>query len=653
MKHRARRAIPSATAVLGAILWLGSGCTGGIMLGVSAAPDDGGASDAGVDGATPGQGDASSSDGGEDTTSSDGAGDATPLAEATDSPGEDSPTDLHDASPSTDAGDATPDGGGADAPALFDASDASPDAYGNEASTLDAPAPCGDVTEPCCAGACNGAGLACSVGVCVQVGVGDQGVRCSTAAACQGDLCLPIGGGSSACTTVCSATSDCLSGWTCNPIGGQVAKACQCTATGETCDGKDNDCNGIIDDVSSADPWCAGNYGNGFVCRNGSCSCGYVCGSACVTLDNDPANCGACGNACATGEACQGGTCDHYTAIALASGSGFACVILADHTVACWGENGSGQLGNGLSTDSSVLVPVLNLTGPVAAVVCSDGGPLSACALLSDGTVECWGDNSQGELGNGTTSSASGAVAVSGLTGATAISVGQGSACALSGGRVECWGQGGGGLLGNGMTTNSSTPVQVQGLTGVVAIGVGATHACALLSGGTVECWGYNSVGQLGNGGTTYSTVPVSVSGLSGVTAIAVGYWHTCAMLTGGTVECWGSNAGGTLGNSQLGTGPTGGPQPYSSTPVTVSGLTGATAISADNQTCALMPGGTVECWGYGPLGNGTGDTASYAVNPVSGLTSAVAVSAGSPSCALLSGGTVECWGNTPAPVLF
>jgi alpha-tubulin suppressor-like RCC1 family protein len=124
----------------------------------------------------------------------------------------------------------------------------------------------------------------------------------------------------------------------------------------------------------------------------------------------------------------------------------------------------------------------------------------SACALLSGGTVECWGyniGNGTSTLCNGTNVCSSTPTAVSGLSGATAISVGGQSACALlSGGTVECWG---------------NTPVAVSGLSGATAISVGGQSACALLSGGTIECWGSNDEGQLGNGTTTNSSTPVAV----------------------------------------------------------------------------------------------------------------------------------------------
>ena len=232
-------------------------------------------------------------------------------------------------------------------------------------------------------------------------------------------------------------------------------------------------------------------------------------------------------------------------ATAITAGAVQACVLLADGTVRCWGIAYGGSLGDGTTTvDSKVPVAVSNISGVLAI-----GSGQSDCALLSGGTVACWGENGGGQLGNGTTTDANLPVPVSGLSGVRAIAVGgmlggiEGHACALlSDGTVECWGRNGDGQLGNGTMTDSDVPVPVSGLSAVSAIAAGGGNTCAVLSGGTVECWGWNGDGQLGNGTATDSAVPVAVSGLSGVSAIAAGEWNTCAVLSDGTAQWWGYN---------------------------------------------------------------------------------------------------------------
>jgi hypothetical protein len=177
--------------------------------------------------------------------------------------------------------------------------------------------------------------------------------------------------------------------------------------------------------------------------------------------------------------------------------------------------------------------------------------------------------------------------------------------------------------------------------TATLQIAAGGVHSCALLPDKSARCWGANSSGQLGTGGTPASqNSPVTVSGLAGSSAVTGGTSHTCALLPFGTVKCWGLNASGQLGNNTL---------TSSNVPVVVSALSGVKAISAGgSHTCALLSSGTVKCWGAnasGQLGNNT-LTSSKVPVVVSGLSGVTAISAGgSHTCALLSVGTVKCWG--------
>jgi len=340
---------------------------------------------------------------------------------------------------------------------------------------------------------------------------------------------------------------------------------------------------------------------------------------------------------------------------AVSAGGQYTCVLLPDGTAQCVGRNQFGQLGNGTLNDSSVLVAVNGLTTATRVAA----GDEFACALLGDGTVRCWGLGESGQRGDGTFGTfAPSPVAVSGLTGAVAVASGYGHACALLGdGTMRCWGENVEGQLGNGTTANPSTgppgssvPVAVSGITGAASITTGAYHTCVLLGDGTVRCWGRNGQGQLGDGTLTNSATPVPVAGITGVAAVSGGGSHTCALLRDGTVHCWGENVDGQLGTSTAGE--------VSTTPVRVGGITGAIAVTAGWQhTCALLGDGTVQCWGRnleGQLGNGTTTSSTTPVRVVD-LTGAIAVTGGwwRHSCALLSDSSVKCWGAVGADNAF
>ena len=323
---------------------------------------------------------------------------------------------------------------------------------------------------------------------------------------------------------------------------------------------------------------------------------------------------------------------------AVAGGWEHTIALKSDGTVWTWGDNNNGELGDGTTTDRHTPAQVGGLTGVVAVA----GEARSTTALKSDGTVWAWGLNEFGELGNGTTIDWHTPVQVGGwLTNIVAIAGGVEHTIALkSDGTVWTWGENGQGELGDGTRTNRYTPVQVVGLRDVIGIAGGGQFTAALKSDGTVWTWGDNGYGTLGDGTGVTRFTPVQVAGLTGVIAIACGEYHMLALKSDGTVWAWGQNHEGQLGD---------GTTMNRWAPVQVVGLTSVIGIAGGVvHTIALKSDGTVWTWGdngYGQLGDGT-TTTRYTPVQVGGLTGVIAVGSGGwDTIALKPGGTVWIWG--------
>jgi len=353
-------------------------------------------------------------------------------------------------------------------------------------------------------------------------------------------------------------------------------------------------------DVSNAADIQAGDYHACIVFQNGGVRCaGYN-------------SAGQLGDGTLANSASPVGVVSLPQAAGVSTGGFHSCAVLRDGTVACWGRNDEGQLGDGSRTNSSTPVTVNGITTAIAVAA----GYHHTCALLQDGRVKCWGDNSYGELGNGalidpnfprggdSVLHSSFPVTVVGINTAVGVTASDGyhSCAVLQDGRVRCWGDNVSGQLGDGSHTRSSVPVTTAGITDAVAVSSGDFHTCALLQSGSVSCWGLNFSGQLGDGTANDAATPVQVTGISTAVGVSAGVVHTCAALQDGTAKCWGYNSAGQLGD---------GTTTDARAPVTVNGITTATAAitAGNNDSCVVIRGGPVKCWGmntYGELGNGT-----------------------------------------------
>ena len=332
---------------------------------------------------------------------------------------------------------------------------------------------------------------------------------------------------------------------------------------------------------------------------------------------------------------------------AVSSGWYHTCAIV-NGGVQCWGDNTYGQLGDGTKMNRLTPVQVSGLPSG-SGVTAISANLFFTCAIVRGG-VQCWGLNSHNVLGEWTIPNRITAYQIPGFpsgSGVTAIATDADHVCVIINSKAQCWGGNFYGGLGDGSKTDRDFPVQVLGLTGnVTAISTFSYRSCAVVNGAAM-CWGEGRYGELGNGttgnwdGQISQTTPVQATGLSsGVSAISTGGTHTCSIVNGG-VLCWGANS-----NGQLGDGITADKEP---SPVQATGLTsGVSAISTGGaHTCAIVNGG-VQCWGAntnGLLGTGTAVNRQLVPGQVLGLPSGSGVrtiSAGSSHTCVLVNSVVD-----------
>lgn len=327
-------------------------------------------------------------------------------------------------------------------------------------------------------------------------------------------------------------------------------------------------------------------------------------------------------------------------------GYSHACARLTTATTKCWGDNSAGELGvTGITkADSPVASPASSLHGLTA-------GNRFTCGITDTGGARCWGTNDRGQLGVGpqTGTVQTDPLDVPGLgSGVVSIRASGTFACALrADGTVWCWGQNSSGQLGDGTRSAQEGPVQVTGLAAARQISVGAAHACAVTTSDALFCWGDSYYGQLGTGliagktATTSSLIPRTPTGLgSGVASVSAAADQTCALLTSGSVSCFGRNnsmPGGLFNGVAV--------------PTPVPQAVGAVSITAGaTSACALTATSAVLCWGYntnGELGIGVRGGYYESAQQVHGLGPGSTASLPTSLCALSPTGALRCWGDT------
>ena len=363
----------------------------------------------------------------------------------------------------------------------------------------------------------------------------------------------------------------------------------------------------------------------------GSQACLSTCttdvAGATIRCDGD-----VCTYQCPAGKFKAAGGC--HEAAEISGGASHTCAVVSGEA-RCWGANDKGQLGRDIpATGSFIPTPPAGLP-PGGIVSHIAAGAAHSCAIV-DGNVWCWGDNGSGQLGNGMTAASTAGVAyqVANIAGAQLIAAGGAHTCAANASKTFCWGNNNLGQLGDGANIPEAPrpeATEVPGAAGALALAAGDSHTCAITSAG-VRCWGANGAGQLGNNTTVaaLSTPGATSPALTGASFLGLGLNHSCAVVTD-SLSCWGANGAGQIDNSlQDQRSPRG-------VLSNVRAVTGGTG-----HTCAITKSQTLRCWGLDSSGQlGAPGQSDVSVN----LTSVSVAAAGAQHTCATADLLTYCWG--------
>jgi alpha-tubulin suppressor-like RCC1 family protein len=311
----------------------------------------------------------------------------------------------------------------------------------------------------------------------------------------------------------------------------------------------------------------------------------------------------------------------------VASGRSHTAAIKTDGTLWTWGNNGNGKLGDNTTANKSSPIQTITGGNNWSSVAVGYG---HTAAIKTDGTLWTWGLNTNGQLGNNTTTHRSSPIQTIAVgTNWSKIACGRGHTAGVkTDGTLWTWGRNYSGQLGDNTTTNRSSPVQtITGGTNWSKIACGYLHTAAIKTDGTIWTWGRNYSGELGDGTATNKSSPVqTITGGTTWNFVACGTYYTAAIKTDGTIWLWGGNGIGQLGDNTTAS---------KSSPIqTIAGGTNWSKVACGgNHTAAIKTDGTLWLWGdntfYGQLGDNTSENKSSPVQEITRGTNWKQVNAG------------------------
>jgi hypothetical protein len=318
----------------------------------------------------------------------------------------------------------------------------------------------------------------------------------------------------------------------------------------------------------------------------------------------------------------------------LSTGSGHSCGINTLGVLKCWGQNTQGQLGDGTKNDSNTPIDIDSTTSYASI----SAGVTHTCGITTSQTLKCWGNNTKGQLGDGTTIARSTPTVIDGSTSyATAIAGNQTTCGITTTGVLKCWGNNSNGQIGDYTTTNKLLPTIIDFGTLYSLVSPGNLFTCGITTGGVAKCWGDNSSGQLGDGTTTERHRPNYVNDSDTYSTVSTGKGHsTCGVTSAGTLKCWGQNTQGQLGDSTT----TGRKAP---TTINPPNTLYASVAEGSDYACAITTSGALNCWGnydHSQINSSSSPVAVDASNPYNYITGG-----GSHICGITQAGIYTCWG--------